>query len=97
MLHFDSNIIEVCFQRSSPQETSMSKRWPQLVIILEDLLTCSILNAREAILREVDNLAVDALTPCITTPSAAMVLNTQNKPVFVFIHRGFQSSFPTQC
>ena len=39
---------------------------------------------------KVNTMAVDALAPCVARPSAAMVLNKQDKHVLVFHEKGFK-------
>ena len=39
-------------------------------------------------------MAADALAPCISRPSAAMILIMQEKQVFVFHQEGFQLPEP---
>ena len=45
----------------------------------------------------VHTMAADALTPCITKPSATIVLTMQDKQVPVFCEGGFQTHASFQC
>ena len=42
-------------------------------------------------------MAADALAPCVTRTSTAMVLNMQYKQILVFNEEGFQQPAPSQC
>ena len=42
-------------------------------------------------------MTTDALAPCVTRPSAAMVLCVQDKGALIFREEGFQLPTPFQC
>ena len=42
-------------------------------------------------------MTADSLAPCVTRPSAAMVLSVQDKCVLVFHEEGFQIHATSHC